>query len=109
MPLKRSGARQKSVMGGHAASSAQRWRVTSQSSCHTSGAEGLLLSRLHWWDALVSQLQQVTVVFEGVTPAFIGHLDGNEQLVKPAMTVSGRAGWPDRTPRPYSMHVYMVS
>jgi hypothetical protein len=33
----------------------------------------------------------VTVVFEGVTPAFIGHLDGNEQLVKPALTVSGRA------------------
>jgi hypothetical protein len=24
----------------------------------------------------------LTVVFEGVTPAFIGHLDGNEHLVK---------------------------
>ena len=51
------------------------------------------------WDALVSQLEQVTVVFEGVT----------QQLVKPALTVSGRAGWPDRTPRPYSIHVHMVS
>jgi hypothetical protein len=61
------------------------------------------------WDALVSQLEQVTVVFEGVTPALIGHLDCNEHLPKPALTVSGRAGWPDRTPRPDSMHVYMVS
>ena len=33
----------------------------------------------------------MVAVFEGVAPALIGHLNCNEQLVKPALTVSGHA------------------